>query len=187
MKKLLSFIFDIVKMVVVSLAIIIPVRYFLVQPFYVKGASMEPNFHENEYLMVDEISYRFKTPQRGDVVVFRYPKDPQEYYIKRLIGLPGETVEIKDGSVYITEESGLTSKVEETYLPSYSNTVALTEEPVKLAEDEYYVMGDNRNGSKDSRSFGPVKRSFVIGRVFLRGWPVNEFGLIQSGASSLMK
>ena len=148
---------------------------------------MEPNFHENEYLMVDEISYRFKAPQRGDVVVFRYPKDPQEYYIKRLVGLPGETVSIKDGSVYITDATGLTSKVEEPYLPSYVTTVALGEEPVKLAADEYFMMGDNRNGSKDSRSFGPVKKSFFIGRVFLRGWPVNEFGLISSGSTQLMK
>ncbi|MCX6792413.1 MAG: signal peptidase I [Candidatus Falkowbacteria bacterium] len=187
MKKFLSFVFDVVKMIVISLAIIIPIRYFLVQPFYVKGASMEPNFHENEYLMVDEISYRFKTPQRGDVIVFRYPKDPQEYYIKRLIGLPGETVEIKDGSVYITEENGLISKVEEPYLPAYVTTVALTEGAVKLGPDEYYMMGDNRNGSKDSRSFGPVKKSFVIGRVFLRGWPVSDFGLINGGASGLSK
>jgi len=187
MKKFLAFLFDVVKMVVISLAIIIPVRYFLIQPFYVKGASMEPNFHENEYLMVDEISYRFSPPKRGDVIVFRYPKDPQEYYIKRLIGLPGETVEIKDGSVYIIDAAGSTSKVEENYLPSYVSTVALASEPVKLAADEYYMMGDNRNGSKDSRSFGPVKKSFVIGRVFLRGWPINEFGLIPAGSSVLTK
>lgn len=187
MKKILEFIFDIVKMVVISLAIIIPVRYFLVQPFYVKGASMEPNFHENEYLMVDEISYRFKTPKRGDIVVFRYPKDPQEYYIKRLVGLPGETVEIKDGAVYITDKEGLTSKLEEPYLPTYSNTVALTEGAVSLAPDEYYVMGDNRNGSKDSRSFGPVRKSFIIGRVFLRGLPLKEFGLIKNDNPELTK
>lgn len=187
MKKFLSFIFDVVKMVIISLAIIIPVRYFLVQPFYVKGASMEPNFHENEYLMVDEISYRFKPATRGDVIVFRYPKDPQEYFIKRLIGLPGETVSIKDGSVYITDATGLTSRVEESYLPANVSTVALNDDTVKVGSDEYYFLGDNRNGSKDSRSFGAVKKSFVIGRVFLRGWPINEFGLIHGGATSLTK
>ncbi len=187
MKKFLAFVFDIVKMVVISLAIIIPVRYFLVQPFYVKGESMEPNFHENEYLMVDEISYRFNPPQRGEVVVFRYPKDPQDYYIKRLIGLPGETVFIKDGSVYVTATTGETFKIEEDYLPSYISTIALSEEPITLSEDEYFVLGDNRNASKDSRSFGAVKKSFIIGRVFLRGLPIHEFGLIKSGTFSLTK
>jgi len=187
MKKYLLFIFDIAKMVVISLAIIVPIRYFLIQPFYVKGASMEPNFHENEYLMVDEITYRFRVPQRGDVIVFRYPKDPQDYYIKRLIGLPGETVEIKDGWVYVTDETGLTSKVEESYLPASASTVALLETPIQLGSDEYYVLGDNRNGSKDSRSFGAVKKSFIIGRVFLRGWPIESFGLIQNDGPLLTR
>ena len=185
MKKFFAFILDVAKMVVISLVIIIPVRYFLIQPFYVKGASMEPNFHEHEYLMVDEISYRFNSPKRGEVVVFRYPKDPQEYYIKRLVGLPGETVSIKDGYVYITDTQSKTFKIMENYLPSYVATVAISEEPVKLGDDEYYVMGDNRNGSKDSRSFGPVKKSFIVGRVFFRGWPVENIGLINAGAYEL--
>lgn len=187
MKKFLAFVLDVAKMVVISLVIIIPVRYFLVQPFYVKGASMEPNFHEHEYLMVDEISYRLHEPKRGDVIVFRYPKDPQEYYIKRVIGLPGETVSIKDGFVYITDTSGATSKIEESYLPNYVATVAISEEAVKLGVDEYFVLGDNRNGSKDSRSFGPVKKGFFIGRVFFRGWPVEQLGLINTGAYQLTK
>ncbi len=187
MKKFLDFVFDIAKMVVISLAIILPVRYLLVQPFYVEGASMEPNFHEHEYLMVDEISYRFNPPVRGDVVVFRYPKDPQQYYIKRVIGLPGETVSLKDGEVYITDTSGATAQVSESYIPSDVKTVALGEEPVALKEDEYFVMGDNRNGSKDSRSFGPVNKSFVIGRVFFRGWPVTRFGVVRTGAIEFIK
>lgn len=187
MKKFLVFIFDVAKMVIIALAIILPVRYFLVQPFYVKGASMEPNFHENEYLMVDEISYRFNEAKRGDVIVFRYPKDPQEYFIKRVIGLPGETITIKDGFVYVTDLTGTTYKDSENYLPSFVTTIALSDGSIKLASDEYYVLGDNRNASKDSRSFGPVKKSFVIGRVFLRGWPVNEFGLIGTGSYQLTK
>ncbi len=187
MKRFFAFIFDIAKMVVISLAIIIPVRYFLVQPFYVRGASMEPNFHENEYLMVDEISYRFKEPQRGQIIVFRYPKDPQEYFIKRIIGLPGETVVIKNGNVYITDLDGLTTKLSELYLPENTSTIALSEEPIVLATDEYYVLGDNRNGSKDSRSFGAVKRSFVIGRVFFRGWPIETVGIVRGGDYQLTK
>ncbi|HLD69247.1 MAG TPA: signal peptidase I, partial [Candidatus Omnitrophota bacterium] len=87
--SLKSFIWETVKVVVISLAIIIPVRYFLIQPFYVKGASMEPNFYDQEYLIIDEISYRFREPQRGEIVVFRYPRDPASFFIKRIIGLPG--------------------------------------------------------------------------------------------------
>ncbi len=187
MKRFLAFVFDIAKMVVISLAIIIPVRYFLVQPFYVKGASMEPNFHEHEYLMVDEISYRFNDPKRGDVIVFRYPKDPQEYYIKRLIAMPGETISFKDGSVFITAEDGTLAQLDERYLPDSVATIALSEESVTLASDEYFLMGDNRNGSKDSRSFGPVKRSFIIGRAFFRGWPIDKVGLVRAGVYELKK
>ena len=96
-----DFIWETIKVIVISLAIIIPIRYFLIQPFYVKGASMEPNFHDHEYLIIDEISYRLNDPQRGDVVVFRYPNEPSQYFIKRIIGLPGETVQVEDGQITI--------------------------------------------------------------------------------------
>lgn len=163
-------------MVIISLAIIIPVRYFLIQPFYVKGMSMEPNFHDHEYLIIDEISYRFNEPKRGDIVIFRYPKDPQEYFIKRIIGLPGEKVEIKDGEVYIYNKNFPSGVVlEEKYLPAGlktdRNSLLSTAE---MDQDEYFVLGDNRGSSKDSRTFGPVERSFIIGRVAFRGWPLNR-------------
>ncbi len=174
MKKTLEFILDIAKMILISLAIILPIRYFLFQPFYVNGASMEPTFHNNEYLMVDEISYRFHEPERGDVIVFRYPGDPQDYYIKRLIGLPGETVQIKDGHVYITDQDGQMIELSEGYLPENLQTIASSDDPLRLDDDEYFVLGDNRNGSKDSRSFGAVKKSYIIGRVFFRAWPLGR-------------
>src|SRR5680860_453257 len=101
MRKFFIFVWEIIKVVSISLAIILPIRYFLIQPFYVKGASMEPNFHDREYLIVDEISYRFREPARGDVIVFRYPENPEEYFIKRIIGLPGESLEIMNGGVYL--------------------------------------------------------------------------------------
>lgn len=180
-RNFFSFIFELVKIVVISLVIIIPVRYFLIQPFYVKGASMEPNFYDHEYLIVDEITYRFKEPQRGDIIVFRYPRDPQEYFIKRIIGLPKEKVQIKEGNVLIFSQGNPDSlKLDENYLEAGAKTYGLSEETVSLADDEYYVMGDNRNSSKDSRSFGPVKKSFLIGRVLFRGWPFNRINLFET-------
>lgn len=166
---------------VISLIIIIPIRYFLIQPFYVKGASMEPNFFDHEYLIIDELTYRFNDPQRGDIVVFRYPRNPQEYFIKRVIALPGEEVEIREGSVYIyNEENPDGVLLYENYLSPGEKTYGLIEEKLKLGEDEYFVLGDNRNSSKDSRSFGPVNRSFVTGRVLLRGWPFNRIRLFEA-------
>ena len=176
--KFLRFLWEIVKMVIISLAIIIPVRYFLIQPFYVKGASMEPNFHDHEYLVIDEISYRLGEVNRGDVVVFRYPFDPQEYFIKRVIGLPGESVQIRDGDVYVyNDEHPDGFKLQEGYLYNNLKTTSLTEVKIQVAEDEYYLLGDNRLASKDSRVFGPVNKSFIIGRVFFRGWPFNKISM----------
>ncbi|MFH0951223.1 MAG: signal peptidase I [bacterium] len=180
MRKLLTFVWEITKMVVISLAIIIPVRYFLIQPFYVKGASMEPNFHDHEYLIIDEISYRFNEPQRGDIIVFRYPFNPQEFFIKRLIGLPGETVQIRDGHVYVTNaEHPEGWELPEIYLDANLQTSGFDQSPIELAQDQYFVLGDNRYASKDSRSFGPVAKNFIIGRVFFRGWPFSKIQLFE--------
>ncbi|KKR15170.1 MAG: Signal peptidase I [Candidatus Falkowbacteria bacterium GW2011_GWA2_39_24] len=180
MRKLLIFVWEITKMVVISLAIIIPVRYFLIQPFYVKGASMEPNFHDHEYLIIDEISYRFNEPQRGDIIVFRYPFNPQEFFIKRLIGLPGETVQLRDGHVYVTNtEHPEGWQLPETYLDVNLQTNGFDQSSVELSADQYFVLGDNRYASKDSRSFGPVAKNFIIGRVFFRGWPFSKIQLFE--------
>ncbi len=157
-----------------------PIRYFLIQPFYVKGASMEPSFYDQEYLIIDEISYRFSTPERGDVIVFKYPRDPKEYFIKRVIALPGEKVQIKNGEIYIyNSQSPFGSKLSENYLDSETKTYGLSEEIIVLEDGEYYVLGDNRNSSKDSRSFGSVDDSFIIGKVLLRGWPFDRISLFQ--------
>jgi signal peptidase I len=181
LKNFFVFVLELLKIIIISLVIIIPVRYFLIQPFYVKGASMEPNFYNNEYLIIDEITYRLHQPQRGDIIVFRYPKDPQEYFIKRVIGLPGEEVQIKDGGIMIfnsTNPNGFNLK--ETYLDPELKTNSLTQEKIALGNNEYYVLGDNRNQSKDSRSFGPVDKSFIIGRVLFRGWPFNRVTVFET-------
>ena len=180
-KNFFGFTFELIKIVVISLAIIIPIRYFLIQPFYVKGASMEPNFYDKEYLIINEITYRFTNPKRGDIVVFRYPRKPQDYFIKRLIGLPGEKVQTKDGKVYIYNDENVDGFVlDEEYLPDGLKTYGLTEEITTLKENEYFFLGDNRNSSKDSRSFGAVDKSFIIGRVLLRGWPFNRIELFET-------
>lgn len=177
--KSLGFIFELIQVLAISLAIIIPVRYFLVQPFYVKGASMEPNFFDHEYLLIDEISYRFHHPKRGDIVVFRYPKDPSQFFIKRVIGLPGEVVEVADGHVKIYNEQHPNGQIlnEQTYLDQEQT---LTKETVTLKADEYFVMGDNRLQSLDSRYFGPVKQSAIIGRVWVRGYPLDRWKLFET-------
>jgi signal peptidase I len=128
---------------------------------------MEPNFHEGDYLIVDEISYRFKEPARGDVVVFHYPQDPSQRFIKRIIGLPGETVVIEGEKITISKGTEERILDESTYLPSqsYSDNVSLS-----LSEDEYFVLGDNRFASFDSRKWGPLGRNYIVGRVILRTW-----------------
>lgn len=176
LRDALLFIWELVKVVAISMAIILPIRYFLIQPFYVKGASMEPNFEDREYLIIDELSYRFRPPQRGEVVVFRYPLEPREFFIKRIIGLPGEQVHIADGRVLITPPGQATAiALDEPYLAPGTKIEGTNS--VKLGDSEYFVMGDNRGASLDSRVFGAISRSFITGRVVLRGWPLNRVNL----------
>ena len=171
MKSFFSFIFEVVKITVITLAIILPVRYFLMQPFFVKGASMEPNFDDNQYLIIDEISYRMRQPERGEVIVFKYPLDPSQYYIKRVIGLPGETVEIVDSRVKIYNSDHPLGFVldEAKYLPGGIATYGGGK--VTVGQGEYYVLGDNRSASYDSRRWGILPFANITGRVWLRAWP----------------
>ncbi len=172
-KSLKSLFFEILEIVIIALAIIIPIRYFLVQPFFVRGQSMEPTFHDGDYLVVDEITYRFREPQRGEVVVFRFPGNPADFYIKRIIGLPGEIVEIKAGKIRIYNSdypSGFL--LEEPYLPRNLKTEGNVR--TQLGDNEYFVLGDNRGASYDSRKWGTVQRRNIIGRVWLRAWPPVE-------------
>lgn len=173
-KAALKFFLELVQVVAISLAIIIPVRYFLVQPFYVKGASMEPNFFDHEYLIIDELSYRFREPNRGDIVVFHYPNDPKNYFIKRVIALPGETVEISDGQVKVYNDGYPNGIVldERAYLDDIYTAQTRRE---TLKANEYFVLGDNRASSLDSRYFGPISQDVVVGRVWVRGWPFDRW------------
>ena len=176
-RQVALFIWELVKVIVISLVIIVPIRYFLIKPFYVKGASMEPNYFNKQYLIIDEISYRLATPSRGDVVVFKYPLDQRQYFIKRVIGLPTERVTIADGEIKIYNTINPNGKiVAEPYIPAGVQTLGQVD--VTLTAEQYFLLGDNRMASLDSRVFGPVQRQLIIGRTLLRGWPLDQFGLL---------
>ncbi|MFA6534615.1 MAG: signal peptidase I [Patescibacteria group bacterium] len=175
LREAVGFSLEIIKIVIISLAIIFPVRYFLIQPFYVKGASMEPNFYNHEYLIINEISYRFEAPVRGEIVVFRPPNGPAgDFFIKRIIGLPGDRVVVQDGKIKIFNETHPTGVVldETQYLERRLVTAGNSD--VTLGANEYFVCGDNRPSSLDSRTFGPIKASSIVGKVWLRGWPFDR-------------
>jgi len=180
MNKTLSYLWELVKIFFIALVIVLPIRYFLFQPFIVRGDSMVPSFSSGDYLIIDEISYRFSDPQRGDVIVFRYPKNPTQRFIKRIIGLPGETVEIKDGEITVYNKQGQKQILDETiYLPN-AKAITYGNLQVVLGEDEYFVLGDNRTYSSDSRTWGPLPRENIIGKVFLRIFPLATLEKITS-------
>ncbi len=185
-----SFLLEVVKVFFLAFIIIVPIRVFLFQPFFVQGASMEPNFKDGQYLIVNELGYKktdigagnahffsvepFKNLERGEVIVFRYPKSPEQFFIKRVIGLPGEKIEIKDGIVRI-------------YNPEYPDGFILDESDYinsdiktsgnisrQMEDNQYFVMGDNRSASHDSRSWGPLNKDNVMGRVLIRAWPIDK-------------
>ena len=152
---------------------------FVGQRTEVEGASMENTLHNGDNLIVDKLSYRFHDPERFDIIVFPFQFQDNTYYIKRIIGLPGETVQIMDdGRIYINGE-----KLEENYGMEVikPETIGRAAEPIELGDDEYFVMGDNRNNSSDSRTdmVGNIKRENIIGKAWLRIWPVSDFGGLQ--------
>jgi signal peptidase I len=175
LKNFLSFSWELFKIALIALVIVAPIRYFLFQPFIVSGESMVPSFKNGDYLIVDEISYRFSEPQRGDVIVFNFPLRPSERFIKRVIGLPGETVQVENGDVFITSGQN-TYQLTEKYLPDNLKTIG--DVTTTLKADEYFVMGDNRQYSYDSRMWGVVPRTNIIGKAFLRIFPVTALSAI---------
>ncbi len=162
---------------VVVLAIVLPIRAYIAKPFIVKGSSMDPTFETWDYLIVDEATYNFrKDPERGDVVIFKAPTAKGTYYIKRIIGLPGETVKIINGQVVIINDKFKEGySLDEPYISNKNKSYKNIE--LKLKDDEYFVMGDNRAGSYDSRVWGPLKREAIVGRAFVRFHPFNLLDL----------
>ena len=178
-----EFALEIIQTVVVVLSIFLIVYLFLVQPHQVNGLSMFPTYDNGDYLLTDKVTYRTRSPKRGEVVVFaapdaaQCPKGTGCDFIKRVLGLPGETVEVKDNGIWINGK-----KVPEPYIPPENVTKpgAYTQNrTVTLSADEYFVSGDNRPHSSDSRSWGPIKREEIVGKVFFRYWPIKSIGIIQ--------
>ncbi len=181
LRRLLMAVWDIVKVIVVSAAIILPIRAYVMQPFFVRGASMSPTFADGEYLIIEEISYvlGLRSPRRGDVVVFRYPLKPSEHYIKRIVGLPNERVIIGNATVTVMNKEfprGLRLD-EGQYLAESTETIG--PQDVTLRQDEYFVLGDNRSHSSDSRNWGPLPRELITGRAWLRVFPIARAGAIE--------
>ena len=176
---------EIVEFIIITLVIVVPIRLFVAQPFIVSGTSMDNTFQDGQYLIIDELSYDFHAPQRGDVIVFKYPDTPQatagqndvgKYLIKRVIGLPGETVIVNENTVTIKNAANPNGFVlSEPYVSSDLGTHQ-EDVTVTLSSSQYFVMGDNRAVSYDSRLWGPLPKSDITGRVFARILPPQVFG-----------
>ncbi len=166
-----NFFVELLKFFIIAVVIVIPIRFWIAQPFIVSGASMEPTFDTGQYLIIDELTYHLSNPQRGDVIIFKYPLNTSEYFIKRIIGLPGETVEIRDGKVYVIGTDSIEKALPEPYIINKGNGYNRT---VTLKSDEYFVMGDNRPNSSDSRVWGPLPNSDIVGRALVRLLPFNS-------------
>lgn len=165
---------ELVRFAIIALIIVIPIRLFVAEPFIVSGLSMFPTFNNGDYLIVDKISYELGTPQRDDVVVFRYPNDTTKFFIKRIIGLPNETVDIKGNTVTITNAQHPQGfQLDQPFVqnPADNDTHFV------LGNDEYFVMGDNRSASSDSRYWGAVKRNLLQGKALLRLLPITNINL----------
>lgn len=166
---------ELLKFAFIALIIVIPIRTFIAQPFIVSGSSMVPTFEDKQYLIVDELSYRFENPNRGDVIIFHPPQNESVYYIKRIIGLPNETVEISGGTITIKNSEHPDGFVlDEPYIVKPSNDTASTH---LLGPKEYFVMGDNRTASSDSRAWGNLPADHITGRAFLRLLPITDISI----------
>lgn len=180
-QKLLNFLKELLTFAAVAVVIVLPLRIFIAQPFIVSGESMFPTFESGQYLIIDQLTYRFHDPIRGDVVVFRYPQDPSKFFIKRIIALPNEKIKIDGTNVIITMTDGTQMTLDEPYIELQRES----QTEVSLGSDEYFVMGDNRLASLDSRIWGPLKKDMITGRAWLRLLPVNKVDFLPGEFSKL--
>ncbi len=176
-KHIFGFLFDIMESIVVALAIFVVVYLFLYQPHQVKGASMEPNFTDGEYILTNKFEYKFSDPKRGDVVVFKSPQNPDIDFIKRIIGLPGDEIKLENNHFYINGKV-----LEEPYIginvTTHQGAYLKEGKDIVVPEDHIFVVGDNRSRSSDSREWGTIHKDAIIGRSQLVYWPFSKFGTV---------
>lgn len=176
--RVAAFFFDLIETVVMALAVFVIFYLFLFQPHQVKGSSMYPSFHDGEYILTDKFSYRLRGPKRGEVIIFRAPGHEEYDYIKRIIGLPSDTVRVENGKVIIQSQT-----LEEEYLPTdfYTSAGSFLKngQTVTVPEDQFFALGDNRSHSSDSREWGFVPRQNIVGRALFRYWPLKRIGVIK--------
>jgi signal peptidase I len=169
---------DFIQTLVVFAAIGTAIYFFIAQPHKVSGSSMVPNFHNGDYIITDKVTYKIGDPQHGDIIVFKNPRDESQDFIKRIIGVPGDTVRVEDGKVYVNG-----NQIPEPYLPDQlftENRAYFTDgKDIIVEEGKYVVFGDNRPNSSDSREWGFITKAEIIGKVFLRYWPANQIGIIK--------
>jgi signal peptidase I len=175
-----NFFTELLKFALIAIVVVVPIRLYVAQPFIVSGASMYPTFENGEYLIVDELSYHLGEPERLDVIIFRYPRNPSEFFIKRIIGLPGERVVISGGTIAITTAEGTELELTEPYVENTGNGGRVD---VVLGEDEYFVLGDNRPESSDSRVWGKLPRENIVGRAFVRLLPLSNLDFLPGHAT----
>lgn len=169
----------------IVIIIVLPIRLFVAKPFIVSGASMFPTFDTWHYLIIDQLTYRFEPPQRGDVVVFRFPQNPSRFFIKRVIGLPNETVELNKNTVTVFNDdnpNGFT--IAEPYVSP--DNIKETELRMQLGDNEYFVLGDNRKASADSRYWGPLESDRIVGRAFVRLFPFDVIEVLPGATTYII-
>lgn len=170
------FLLELTKVALLAGVTVFLVRHFVFKPFYVKGQSMEPTFFEREYLIINQFTYRFRSPERGEIIVFHPPTGVKDFYLKRIIGLPGERVRIEDGNVIVCDTE--CHVLDEWYLDGTVETEGNVQ--LTLGPDQYFVMGDNRPNSFDSRRFGAVDADLIVGKIWFRGYPFERIGGFQN-------
>jgi signal peptidase I len=173
MRKFFASLLEILEIAIIAIVAVFIVRTFLVQPFLVSGTSMYPNFQNGDYVLVDELTYRIRPPERGEVVVFHDPQDYTTYFIKRVIGLPGEKVTLMNNTIMVYNDAHPKGfALDESYLPAGTDTSGNA--TYNLSSSTYLMFGDNRPFSYDSRSWGPLPTKNIVGLVRIRLWPLNE-------------
>lgn len=180
LKKVWAFFVDGIETILIAIAICLVVYLFLFRPFQVNGSSMYPNFQDKEYVLTNIISLRFENPIKGDVVVFKAPSDGEKDYIKRVVGIPGDNISIRNGAVYINNSKFDESKYLQDGLFTTGGSYLRDGQSITLNSDEYFVMGDNRLSSSDSREWGPVNKTAIIGKSFFVYWPPKEMKVIKN-------